>query len=303
MLRKFCRLPSDTNSAKMIPMNLKQVIQLLTLAGIWGGAFIFVKVVAPVLGPILTSCLRLSIGGAVLCLFYFLTKFNVELKRHWRVYLILGAMNLAIPITLFSFSALHLPASFLSVLNATAPMFGAVFSALWLKDPLKLKRFLGLVLGGLGVFFITKHGHLVRDSEFWPSTLACLTAAGCYGWSGVYTKKHAKEVNPKGIAGVTQLIAGLLLLLALPMNPSIGAVSPKIVMNLLGVALLCSALAYVIFYNLIAAIGPTRALTVTFLMPIFGILWGVLFLGEVIHLPMLLGAGLIIIGTVFVVRN
>jgi drug/metabolite transporter (DMT)-like permease len=120
--------------------------------------------------------------------------------------------------------------------------------------------------------------------------------------SSIYMKKHAVGAKPLAIAGWSQVFAGLVLVPLVPIVPPSGALTPLVVANVLGLALVCSSIAYVLYYRLIADIGPTRALTVAFLMPAFGMVWGALFLGETITVPMIAGCALIIAGTAAVLR-
>ncbi len=278
------------------------MIQLVCLAAIWGGSFIFMRVLAPVIGPIVTADLRVLIGGTALLIYFGLSKFDPEWKRFWRHYLVIGAVNSAAPFFLYAYAALHLPASYEVILNSSSPLFGAVFSALWLSEKLTPSRVLGLIIGSGGVAFVTGVGAHGFDSQFGLSIAACLSAAACYGLSGVYIKRYAKGAKPKAIAGCSQLLAGLLLLPVIPLAPPKGPFSFSVGANILGLALLCSAVAYLLYYQLVEDTGPTKALTTTFLMPIFGMLWGAIFLGEAITASMLGGCGLILAGTVLVLN-
>ena len=124
----------------------------------------------------------------------------------------------------------------------------------------------------------------------------------CYALAGVWLKKRGARLNPVAIAGWSQLFAGFALLPAVPFAPIAGPITPLIVWNMLALSLLCSGVAYVLFFRLIANVGPVRTMTVTFLMPALGMMWGVLFLDETVTLPMLFGAALIIAGTASVLR-
>lgn len=261
------------------------------------------RVLAPVLGPIVTTDLRVLIAGIALCVYFLIIKFDPEWKRNWKHYFVIGTVNSAIPFALYSFAALHIPASYSVVINSTAPLFAAIFSALWLGDRLNTKKVLGIVLGAGGAALVAKAGVNDVNAFFMLSVLACLGAAVCYGLAGIYIKKFAKTCKPLGIAGGSQLIAGVFLLPLIPFSPVRGEVDGFIVANILGLALVCSAIAYLLYYRLIEDLGPTKALTVTFLMPVFGMAWGALLLKEQITVTMLIGAGLVILGTFFVVRK
>lgn len=285
-------------------MRPSDVVRLVILAAIWGGSFIFMRIVAPVLGPILTADLRVLIAGTVLLAYYRLIRFDVGWARSWKQYLVIGTVNSAIPFSLFSFAARHIPASYSVILNSTAPLFGAVFSALWLRERLTGRKIAGLILGSAGVGLVARVGGGGRlDEWFGWSIGACLLASVCYALAGVYIKKFATAARPMAVAGASQLMAGLVLLPVVPLAPPSSPPTPFILANVVALALLCSAVAYLLYFRLIADLGPTRALTVTFLMPLFGMVWGVIFLQEVITPAMAAGCGLVVLGTALVLRN
>ena len=284
-------------------MKPSDIFRLIVLAAIWGGSFIFMRVLAPVLGPVMTADLRVLIAGLALILYFRVIGFDLEWKTNWKHYLIIGVINSGIPFLLYAFAALHIPASYSVILNSTSPMFGVIFSAIWLSEKLTLKKVFGIILGVIGVSFVAKVGTVATDVFFFLSIAACLTAAICYALAGVYIKRFVKTAKPMGIAGASQLLAGLVLLPFVFFSPLRGEITTSVIFNVLGLALVCSAIAYLIYYKLMADVGPTKALTVTFLMPAFGMLWGYIFLSEAITIPMILGCGLIILGTSLVVKK
>jgi drug/metabolite transporter (DMT)-like permease len=276
--------------------------RLVALAAIWGSSFIFIRVLAPTLGPVLTATSRVLIAGVALVAYFQVTGYDAEVRRYWRQYLVMGVVNSAIPFLLFAFAALHLPASYLVILNSASPLFSALLSAIFLDDRLNAAKFAGLLAGAAGVALVSKAGPVDPDAMFGWAVAASLGAAFCYAVAGIYMKKWAATAKPMAIAGWSQLLAGLVLLPLVPFAPSSGAVTAAVVANVLGLALLCSAIAYLLYYRLIADVGPTRAMTVTFLLPLFGMLWGVLLLDETITWSMVTGCALIIGGAFAVVR-
>lgn len=298
-------------------MKTIDLLSLVALGAIWGASFIFMKIVSPVWGAPLTACLRVLFAGLVL-LFYFkflrTKKLVLNFKANTIPYFVIAAINTALPFCLYSFAANHIPASYSVLLNATAPVFGAIFSALWLRESLSVDKVLGILMGIIGVGLVVQVRPPDADSLFMMSLIGCLVAASCYAFAGIYIKKYASQVPPLGMAIVGQLLAALLLLPAvlidlfylnmrsLPaMIESFGQM--RVVGAFLGLSLLCSGVAYLLYYRLLANVGPTKALTVTFLMPLFGILWSNIFLGEQFTLVMVAGALLIIIGTIFVLKQ
>jgi drug/metabolite transporter (DMT)-like permease len=189
------------------------------------------------------------------------------------------------------------------ILNTALPLFGAVASAIWLSEPLDAAKLAGLVAGAGGVWFVSHAGPVVPDAAFLIAVAASLGAVLCYALAGVWIKRRGSTLQPIAMAGWSQLLGGLALLPVAAMSPVHGAITATIVINVLLLALLGSAVAYMLYFRLIADVGPTRAMTVTFLMPAFGMLWGWLFLDETITLPMLAGTALIVAGTAAVIRK
>jgi drug/metabolite transporter (DMT)-like permease len=278
-------------------MDTLQIFLLIALSAIWGGSFMFMRYLAPLLGPFMTADMRIFIAGGFLVLLFAILGFRLDWKANWKRFLIIGLVNSGIPFLLYSFAALYLPASVEAIFNSTAPMFGAVFSSIWLGETLGMKKIIGLVLGIGGVLIVSSLGPVPFSSMALLSMLACLLATVCYGLAGVYIKKRATDIKSKAIAAGSQLSAGIILFPLVVAFPPTTAASLPTVAVLVVFALLCSALAYLIYYKLLAEIGPTKALTVTFLIPVFGMLWGFLFLNEAISLPMLGGAAIILTGT------
>ena len=283
-------------------MRRSDAIRLVALSAIWGSSFIFIRVLAPVLGPILTVTTRVLIGGAVLVAYCRIIGLDAEVGRHWRQYAVIGIVNSTLPFMLFAFAALYLPASYSVILNSTAPLFTALWAIPLLNESLTRTKLVGLVAGAAGVFLVSRAGPVVPDSWFWIAVLACLGATTCYALSSIYMKKRAANLKPLAIAGWSQIFAALAMAPLVPFAQPSAPLTPLIAFNVLMLAVFCSSIAYVLYYRLIADIGPTRALTMAFLMPVFGMVWGALFLGEPITLPMIAGCALIIGGATAVLR-
>jgi drug/metabolite transporter (DMT)-like permease len=259
-------------------------------------------VLAPVLGPVLTVTTRVLIGGAVLIGYCRIIGLDPGLSRHWRQYALIGVTNSTLPFMLFAFAALHLPASYSVILNAMTPLFTALLAVPLLGERLTVAKIAGLVVGVAGVALVSGAGPVVPDLWFALAVAACLGATLCYAGSSIYMKKYASGVKPLALAGWSQIFAGLALAPLVPFAPPPGSITPLIVANVLALAVVCSSAAYALYYRLIADIGPTRALMIAFLMPVFGMLWGALFLGETITLPMIAGCGLVVGGATIVLR-
>ena len=284
-------------------MRGQDIVRLVALAAIWGASFIFLRALAPVLGPVVTATSRVVIAGVALVGYFRIIGFDANLRRYWRELAIVGLVNSALPFLLFAFAAVHIPASYSVILNTATPLFAAIRATLWLDEPMTAWRAAGLAGGAAGVALVTGAGPVAPDAMFGWAIAACLCAALCYALAGIYIKRHASGAKPMAIAGWSQVFAGAALLPLTPFAPVHGTVTLGVLANVLGLALLCSAVAYLLYYRLIVDVGPTRAMTVTFLMPLFGMVWSVIFLDETVTLPMIAGCALIVGGTALVFRH
>ena len=275
-------------------------MRLVTLGAIWGASFLFVRIVAPVLGPVLTADLRMLVAGVALAVWFRFRGFEVQWRSWSLQYALVGMLTSGMPFILYAYAALQMTAGQMAVLNATSPMWGALMSAALLGERLTRRRIFGLLLGVAGVALITRPA---GGSFALPSVAACLGAAWCYGFTGVYLRRWAPNVPSKGLALGTQVASGLIVLPLVALWPPMAMPTPLVIGSVLALGLVCGAIAYVLYFRLIADLGPTGALTVTYLTPVFGMLWGALFLAEALTLPMLAGAALVILGTVFVLRS
>ena len=149
---------------------------------------------------------------------------------------------------------------------------------------------------------MTRLGPIPITSAVISAGIACLVAAACYAIAGIYIKRAVRQKNPVATATASQLTGAVMVALALPWASPSGPPTVLVAASLVALALLCSAFAYLLYFRLIERIGPSRALTVTFLSPGFGMLWASLALGESITLPMLAGCGLVVVGTGLVLR-
>lgn len=274
---------------------------LLTLSAIWGSSFIFMGYLSPLIGPLATADTRMLFAGVVLVAFFAITRFKVRWRENGRQFLVIGLLNSAIPFVLYSVAVLVLPPSMEAIFNALSPMFGAVFAAIWLNERLTARKIAGLLLGIGGVAAMSSLSGLT----FGPASLlaigACLLAPLCYGLAGIYIKKRAVGIAPMAIAGGSQLIGGLALMpFVLISPPVISHIDGRLVLIVLAFAILCSAVAYLLYYRLIADVGPTKALTVTFLIPVFAMTWQLIFLRERITVSTAVGAVLVLAGTALV---
>lgn len=276
-------------------MRIQDFAELLFLGAIWGASFILIKWAAPELGIFALVEIR-AIGATLLLIpFVFIKRQQKDLIQYWRQLLIVGLINTAIPFCLFNYGLLHIEAGLAAILNGTAPMFGVLVAYLYLKETIGWWGLMGMLMGFAGVVLISYEQSTNADASIIP-VLAILLATLCYGIAASYLKTKLSHVKPFAIAGGSQFFASLVLLpfalLNLPKAmPSVLAMSSTLVL-----AFVCTGLAYVLYFDLIAKIGAARALTVGYLVPLFGVFWGYIILHESLSATELTGGGLVLLG-------
>lgn len=273
---------------------------LILLAALWGASFLFMRIAAPSLGPIVLIELRVSIAGLALLLFAAIRKHRTNVLQKWKQYLLLGAFNAAIPFSLIATAELHSSASLAAILNATSPLFTALVAWVWMRDPFTVKKFVGLVSGVIGVAVLVGWNPHQNTEHIWLSVLMSLLAALFYGIAGVYSARAFKGEKPMDMAIGQQLAAGLLLVPFAASTLPNRLPSLEVILSVLGLAILCTSFGYLLYFALIRNVGPVKAISVTFLVPIFGILWGAIFLGESISFGTFVGFIMILLSVTMV---
>jgi drug/metabolite transporter (DMT)-like permease len=282
-------------------MRASDLARLVALAAIWGASFPFMRIAVPPLGAIATAEVRVLLGGVVLLAWLWFARIGLDWRTSWRLYLFIGVVNSAAPFALYAFGAIYLPASYLVVLNATSPLFGALLSAIWLGERLTARAALGLVCGITGVMLLGLGPVQLSGAVVWAIAAGALAAA-CYAVASASLKRRAAPVNAAAVATGSQLAATLALAPLLAVVPPVAWPTTTEWLAVVALGIVCTAIAYLLYFRLVADVGPTRALTVTFLLPAFGMLWGALFLGESITLTMIAGCALVLVGTAFILR-
>ena len=276
-------------------------LDFLLLASLWGASFLFMRISTVEFGPVATAAVRVSIASAFLLPILLYKGLGSQLRQHWKPVFFVGLLNSGIPFVCYSFALLSITTGLSSLLNATVPMFGALVAWLWLRDRPTLSRSLGLVIGFAGVAMLAWDTASFKPdaSGLAPgwAVLACLLACLCYAIAASFTRRHLSALPPLVTATGSQV--GAALGLALPAIWLRPAQMPGAAawLALLAVGILCTGLAYVLYFRIIAKAGPSRALAVTYLVPVFAVIYGLIFLGEAVTPWMLVCAVVIIVGT------
>jgi drug/metabolite transporter (DMT)-like permease len=282
------------------------IAEFFLLAALWGSSFLFMRLGAAEFGALPTAGLRVTMAALFLLPVFLVKGVWADFKQRAKPILFVGLLNSGIPFALFAFAVMHITTGLTSILNATVPLSGALVAWLWLKDRPSGSRMLGLLIGFVGVALLVvgKSGFSaagVAGSGASGTTLlamgACLLATLCYGLAASFTKRYLTGAHPLATATGSQMGAALGLALPTlwlwPAQP----VSLSAWGALAAVALFCTSIAYILFFRIIAKAGPSRALTVTFLVPVFALMYGALFLGESITAWMVLCGVVIVCGT------
>ena len=275
-------------------MATQTLVDLVVLGALWGASFLFMRVAAPAFGPVPLIFVRVTIA-ALLLLPPMLRQHGLAPARAAAAPLALvGAINTAIPFTLLAFAALTLPAGLSSVLNASVPLFGGLIGFLWLGQRPTRQRALGLAVGFAGVVVLA--WPRLTSANDWRAVVAALVATMLYALSAHLTARTLTGVRPLVVAGGSMAAASVLLLpLAVVTWPAAPpAASAWIYAALLGVG--CTALAYLLYFRLLARTGPATAMAVTYLIPVFGVTWGAMLLGERLPASAIFGAIFVLAG-------
>ena len=277
-------------------MKIRNFCELLLLSAIWGSSFLFLRIASPAFGPIFLVEMRVLSGLLVLLPVFFVMRKYQEFKLHWKMILLVSLLNMAIPFCFFSYSALNMGAGLLSIMNATVPIFTAMVGFLYFRQRLSRLGFAGLIVGLLGVAILMSES---RDESGITSDLAIPSALFASILYGIAINLAAHKLQ--GVSGITITTGSLffsstiLLPLAISSRPE---VIPEgvIWLSVLSLGIVCTGFGYVLFYRLIGEIGSQRAITTIYLIPLFSIFWGSLFLGETLTVAMFLGGITVLLG-------
>ena len=272
---------------------------LLLLALLWGSSFFFYKVLVAALPPVTVVLGRLALAAIAMHLWLAAQGQSMPMSRkHWRRFMLLGLLNCSLPFALIAWAELRISSGLASILNATTPIF-MVAVAHWGTDDEKLSagKAIGIALGLLGVIVLVGPGALRGGGAFWAQ-LAVIAASCSYGFGGVYSRRF-KDMSPLQAAtgqmtGATVLLIPLSLLIDRPWTLAMPQLD--VWAAWLAIALVNTALAYVLYYRMIANVGATYMSLVTLLIPPIALLLGAAFLDESVTLQALAGMAIITLG-------
>lgn len=277
-------------------MSTANLTRLLLLGAIWGTSFMLMRIAAPMFGPILTTFGRTLLGGIALYLFARSRGVDFAWRRNATTYLVIGLANTAVPFTLFAWSALYIPSSYMATMNSLAPIFTGVFGFLMLAERLTMTRVAAFVMGLFGVVVLVGVGPTVITPHVIGGVLAGLGAAVSYGFAATYTRMKAAGIPSLATATGSQCTAALALLpFAVPDMPhALQVGTPYAAMAVVILGVVCTGIAYALFFHLIATEGASKAVTVTFLVPATASIWAWLLMGEPITFGTVAGISIVL---------
>jgi drug/metabolite transporter (DMT)-like permease len=273
------------------------------LATLWSMQYLFLRLAVPLFGTAVAAEARAVFATAFLLPWVLLVaRQPIQPVARWKDHLAVGLVNNVLPFICMAWAASILPAGYLAVINGMVPLWSAVFAAWLLREPLSRRQVAGFVLGIAGVALLVKLGPVELDALTLAAAAVAVLGAAFWGWAGVMIKQRS-DMPAMGLADASIAWAAPLLSPAWSLAPPPAAWTLEATAALVAVGALCSGLAYLPFFTLIRDIGPTRTLSVGLLVPVLGVLWGWLLLGEAVTLPMLGGTALVLAALRLVLRR
>lgn len=277
-------------------MENKYWILITILGAVWGSAFMFIKIATPELGPIALVNLRLAVAGLIFIPFLLQNKYLKHFKSNIKNILVLSIVNTALPFSLFAFASLESSSNMLSILNGTTAIMAVVISTLWLKVKLNIYQIMGVFVGLFGIIVLANPDNIYISTK---ATIFCLGAAFCYALSANYIQKFAHKTNTTVLIGWSLVVASILLIPLTLLNLPSQFPSPKVIFSILWLGVISTGIAFLGYVRLIEKIGAVKTATVAYFIPVFGVIWGYIFLSEPITLQILIGMMLILTGIIF----
>ena len=277
-------------------MENKYWVLITILGAVWGSAFMFIKIATPELGPIALVNIRLAVAGLIFIPFLLQQKYLKHFRSNLKNILVLSVINTALPFSLFAYASLESSSNMLSILNGTTAIMAVVISTIWLKIRLNFFQIMGVFIGLFGIVVLANPDNVYISMK---ATIFCLSAAFCYALSANYIQKFAYKTNTIVLIGWSLVIASLLLMPITFFNLPSQFPSNNVIFSILWLGVISTGVAFLGYVRLIEKVGAVKTATVAYFIPVFGVIWGYVFLGEPITLQILIGMILILIGIVF----
>ena len=277
-------------------MENKYWILITILGAVWGSAFMFIKIATPELGPIALVNIRLAVAGLIFIPFLLQEKYLKHFRSNLKNILVLSIVNTALPFSLFAYASLESSSNMLSILNGTTAIMAVVISTIWLKVKLNIFQIMGVFIGLFGIVVLANPDNVYISTK---ATIFCLGAAFCYALSANYIQKFAYKTNTIVLIGWSLVIASIFLLPLTIFNLPSKFPSNNAIFSILWLGVISTGIAFLGYVRLIEKVGAVKTATVAYFIPVFGVIWGYVFLGEPITLQILIGMMLILTGIIF----
>ena len=277
-------------------MRGQDLARLVALGAMWGASYLFMRVAVPHLGPALMIELRVLLAGLLLAAVLLVAGRGLRWREHWRPWLFVAVIGTAVPFMLIAEALRTIDASTAAILNALVPLFATIVAATWIREPITPPKMAGIALSILGTAVLVGWTPTPMSGKELLAASMSVAATMLYGINIVFSKVKLREATPTATSACTLLIAALVLAPFTPLDRDLAAVPPAAWLAVAGLAIVSTTVAFIYYYRLIADIGPVKASTVTLLVPVFGMIWGVAFLGEPLTPGRLAGCGIILLG-------
>jgi len=281
-------------------MQQRHFLQLVFLSAVWGGSFPLIRIAAPAFGPLVMACLRCALAALVLAVLMRVMRQAWPGRGHWKALTILSLLTVVVPFALFNWAGLVLPAGYSAVLNATAPLFGVLAGALFKEERLTVRKLVGCAAGLAGVALLVRLGPVRADARVVLAVLACVAASASYGFGAILMKRATLVLQPLPASAAVHAAGALVLLL--PAAAGVPAVQLRgdALAAIAVLGMVTSGFMYWISMRLMREIPASSATSSAFMIPLFGVTWGGLFLGEPFTPGMLPGVALVLVACAFV---
>lgn len=273
--------------------------QLVALSALWGASFMFIRMAVPVMGPWVLAAGRVGLAALTLALLMSVLRHAWPWKE-WRMLAVMGLLSVAAPFMLYAWAGLYLPAGYSALLNTTAVLFGTLSSAWFKEDTLTARKLLGCLIGFIGVGLIVRLGPVPLDGTTLVAALACVCAAACYGLATPVMKRATARMQPLSIAAGIHVMALVLVLPGAAWQWPEARFTAGTLAAMAVLGIVTSGLAYWAHLRIIRNVTPVAAMSPVFMIPVFGVAWGHLFLGEALSPGIFVGGALVLVASALV---